>query len=103
MLHLDPGEALLVFLQVVDEVVADVAPQRHRRRRGQLQFFAHRAPQPARCAVGELGEAGDLGPATGFVSGQFPRVDLQRQAGAVGDESVAVAVEDLAAGGADAV
>ena len=102
-LDLDARKAVLVFLQVVDEVVADVATQGHRRRRRQLQFFVHRAAQVAQGAVGQLGEARELGPPLGRVGGQFARVDLQRQAGAVGDQHFAVAIEDLAARGADPV
>ena len=47
--------------------------------------------------MGELGQSRQLGPAPAGVSGQFARVDLQREAGAVGDENLAFSVEYLSA------
>ena len=47
--------------------------------------------------MGELAELRQLGVRFGLVLGQFRGVELQRQAGPVVDEDVAVAVEDVAA------
>ena len=49
--------------------------------------------------MGELAEPRQLGPLLGRVLGQFLGVELERQAGAVVDQDVAVAVEDVAARG----
>ena len=99
-LYLDPREAVLVLLQVVDEVVADVLAQGHRRRRCQLQFLVHGAAHPGQGAVGECGQPRQLGVALADAGGQFAWVDLQGEAGPVGDQDLAVAVEDFAAGSA---
>ena len=100
-LRLNPREAVLVLLQVVDDVFADVAAQGDRGAGGDLEFFVHRAPQPFRGAVGEGAEPGQLFAFFDRVFGQLLGADLERQAGPVADQDVAVAVEDLAARGAD--
>ena len=93
-------EAPLVFLQVVDEVVADVLAQGHGGRRCRLQLFVHRLAHPVQVAMDQARELAQLGAPLGRVGGQLARVDLERQAGAVGDDQLAVAVENLAARGA---
>ncbi len=93
-----PGKAVLVLFEVVDEVVADVAAQGHRRARGDrfaLRAIVRRTWRSEH--VGELGELRQLGPALAAGRSAVSRVDLEREAGAVGDQHVAVAVEDLAA------
>ena len=98
-LHRDAGEVPLVLFQVVDEVVADVLAQRHRRPRRDFFLFLDRAPHPAQRHLGEAPEPLQLGPFLGWVFGQLLGVELERQAGAVVDQDVAVAVEDVAARG----
>jgi hypothetical protein len=98
-LHRDAGEAALVLFQVVDEVVADVLAQRHRRAGRHFFGLADRPPHLAQRHVGEAAEAGQLRPLFGRVLRQFLRVELQRQAGPVRDQDVAFAVEDVAPGG----
>ena len=95
-LHPDPREAVLVLFQVVDEVVADVAAHGDRRARRQQQLFVQGLAQPVRRGVDQLRELRQLAAAFGLLGGQLARVDLQREAGPVGDDDPPVAVEDLA-------
>jgi hypothetical protein len=92
----DPGKAALILFQVVDEVIADVLAQRHRGPGGDFFLFFDRPPQLAQRHLGEVPELLQLGHFFDCVFGQFLGVQLQRQAGAVVDQDVAGAVEDVA-------
>ena len=71
-LHLHPGEAALVFLQVVDEVIADVAAQGDRGAAGHRQLLVHRPAHLAQRHVGQRAEPGQLGSAPSrLASGSF--------------------------------
>ena len=94
-----PGKRSWFSSQVVDEVVADVLAQRHRRPRRDFFAFLDRPPHFAQRHLGEVAEAGQLLAFCGRVLGQFGGVQLQRQAGPVVNQDIAVAVEDVAARG----
>ena len=100
-LDVDAGEAVFVLFQVVDEVVADVAAQQHRHAGRQFEFFVHRLAQLRQRRVDQFAELLELGVLAGFVFGQLLRADLEGEADPVGDEDVPLAVEDVAARGAD--
>ncbi len=87
-LDVDAGEAAFVLFQVVDEVVADVAAQRHRHAGRQFEFFVHRLAQLRQRGVDQFAELRELGVLPGFVFGQLLRADLEREADPVGDEDV---------------
>ena len=75
-LHGDAGEVGLVLLQVIDEVVVDVALQGHRGARKHLQLIVHVTPYAAQRNPGYVAEAGQLGVALAGVARQLLRIDL---------------------------
>ncbi len=99
-LHLDPGEPLLVLLQVVDEVSANVVAQDDRGAGGHLLPLGDLAENPPQRGVGQIAEAGQLSAPLRIIRRQSLQVDLKGKAGSVANQDVAVAVEDFAAWGA---
>ncbi len=100
-LHRDPREEMLVLLHVVDEVVANVLPQSHRGAGRGHHPFVDRLLDPVGRRVGEFGELGELGLPSLQLGRQLVGVDLDREAGAIVDQNLAIAIEDRPARRAD--
>jgi hypothetical protein len=93
--NLDPWKLGLVLLQVVDELVRDVPLQRHGRVAIEGQLLLHRLADPFQGEAGDVREPGQLRPPLLLLGRELARVDLEGEAGAVADEHVAVAVDDV--------